>query len=235
MDKHIIREIKPDCTNFSEYFDDDGFNEKSGDYCNTLFLVKFNRFWDLDGLNIDEYKRVQEQAETILNGFEDMDNNDKTYYSSYKDVMESNGIPYTSHKCHLLREWAKSADPDKPKSIARLLTITTGKAWKTLDVYGYCQGDFVTAVYCPVQYPDGVRSHAEIWLGCAKEFCVIDLDENGEESDSCYGYYVADCDALQDYEYKDMVCEMAGIKPEETRLELIDGYTTHMVYTYRVS
>jgi len=235
MEKYIIREVEPDRADFSWYFDNDGFNANSGDFCNTLFLVKFNRFWSFDGLNIDEYKRLQEQTETIINGFEDMDNGDKTYYTSYKNVMESNRIPYTSHKCHLLREWAKSADPDKPESIAWFLSITTGKTWETLGVYGYCQGDYVDVVYCPEHYTNGVKHHAEIWLGCAKEFCVIDLDENGEEADSCYGYYVADSQARDDEDYKRLVCEYACINPEEARLEMIDGYTTKTVCNYRVS
>ena len=36
---YIIREIEPEATDFTSYFDDDELTEKSGDYCNNLFIV----------------------------------------------------------------------------------------------------------------------------------------------------------------------------------------------------
>ena len=90
-------------------------------------------------------------------------------------------------------------------------------------------------VYCPEHYKQGVKAYGEVWLGCAKEFGVIDLDENGEETDSCWGYIVADCEARDDADYKRLVCEWAGIKPEETTLEMIDGYSVQTVCKYRTA
>lgn len=160
--------------------------------------------------------------------------------------MKEYGIDYNSRKCHALKEWAKAADVAEPETVAAFLTITTGKKWDVSSAHGYCQGDYVEIVYCPEFYPDGVIKYGEVWLGCAKEFCVIDVEdyqepeeEGGEptytEADSCYGYIVADCEAWRDEDYKRIVCEWAGINEEETRLEMIDGSKTRTVYSYRVA
>lgn len=238
MEKNIIREVPAEHAELSWYFDNDGLTEKGGDYCYNLFIVCNDGYNRMNGFNIDEYKRVQEQAENVLDGFSDVENGE-TYWDgekmTFKQVMKDNDIPYTSHKCHKLREWAKTANTDKTGSIAEYLTIITSHKWETSSAYGYCQGDYCEMVYCPEHYKDGVRAYGEVWLGAAKEFTVIDLDENGEEAYSCGGYIVADCEARDDSDYKRLVCELAGIKPEETRLEMIAGYHTYTKYEYRTA
>ena len=145
------------------------------------------------------------------------------------------GITYNSRKCHALKELFKDFDANEPKDIATYLTITTGKTWATSSARGYCQGDYVDIVYCADRYKNGVKNYGEIWLGCAKEFEVIDLDENGEEVDACGGYIVADCEAWRDEDYKRRICEWARIAPEETQLEMIDGARTYTEYSYRAA
>lgn len=233
MYKHIIREVAPEACDFSFYFDDDGLTSAGGDYCYNLFIVSNDGWGRISGFNIEEYKNVQRQAENIIDEFESVGgwNN----YSSYKEVMQDFCIPYNPHKCHLLKEWAKEADSSEPESIAEFLTITTGKKWDVSSARGYCQGDYVDIVYCPEFYKSGVESYGEVYLGAAKEFCVIDLDENGEEADSCYGYIVADCQAWHDEDYKKIVCEWAGIDAEETQLEMIDGCNYSRSYSYRIA
>ena len=233
--KNIIREVAPEWAELRDFFDDDGLTEKGGEYCYNLFIVSRDRWGGMSGFNLDEYERVSKQAEEVLDGFSDADNG-VTHWDgariTYKDTMQDAGIAYNPRKCHALREWAKTADYDKPESIAAFLTVTTGKRWGVTGVHGYSQGDYVDVVYC-VDHYDDPRVYGEIWLGCAKEFCVIDLDENGEEADSVGGYIVADCQAWDDQEYKRLVCQWADIRPEETRLEMIDGSTVHTVYSYR--
>jgi len=239
MEKYIIREVPGEQADLSYYFDGDCFNENAGDYGYTLFILSRDRC-HLSGLNIDEYERVKEQAESILEGFSDVDEG-KTYYNgfkpTYKSIMQDEGLSYNPTLCHKLREWAKTVDDCEAdtQAVAAYLTVTTGKTWATDCAYGYCQGDYCEIVYCPEHYKQGVKAYGEVWLGAAKEFCVIDLDENGEETDSCYGYIVADCEARGDDDYKRLVCEWAGIKPEETRLEMIDGYHTYTKYDYRIA
>ena len=235
--KNIIREVPGEHADLSFYFDGDCYNENSGDYNNTVFIVCSDRGHRY-GLNIEEYNRIVERAEGISEGFYDVEHKESawTNYETYKDVMKDWGIDYTSHKCHLLKEWYKGGvEADDAESIADFLTITTGKTWAVQSAHGYCQGDYAELVYCTDNYKKGVKALGEIWLGAAKEFCVIDLDENGEEADSCYGYIVADCEAWHDDDYKRLVCEWAGCKPEETRLEMIDGYHTYTKYEYRTA
>ncbi len=238
MKKHIIREVAPEACDFSSYFDDDGLTEKGGDFCCNLFIIDSDRWGRISGFNTDEYKEIQGRIEHILDGFQGVEDKDTDYDGrryTYKDIMQEYGIEYNSRKCHALKEWAKTADAWETETVADFLTITTGKKWAVSSAHGYSQGDYVEMVYCPERYPDGVQNYGEIWLGCAKEFCVIDLDENGEEADSCYGYIVADCEAWRDEDYKRIVCEWAGINEDETRLEMIDGQNTYTTYSYRVA
>lgn len=229
--KNIIREVPPEACDLSFYFDDDGLTEAGGDYFNNLFIVPTRRN---SGFNGKEYKSVQDTARQIIDGFEDVRDPANCYnwtgYKSYKECMEDWGIPYNPRKCHALKEWAKDADESEPEDIAAFLTITTGKKWDVTGVCGYCQGDYVEIVYCPERYREGVEAYGEVWLGCAKEFCVIDLDENGDEGDSCYGFIVADCQARDDEDYKRLVCEWACIDEDETALEMFDGYARTATY-----
>lgn len=237
--KNIIREVPGEQAELSFYFDGDCFNERAGAYGYTLFIVCNDR-GRLYGLNMDEYKRVKEQAESILDGFSDVEDG-KTFWDgekmTFKQVMKDNDLAYNPTFCHKLREWAKAVDDCEAdaEAVADYLTITTGKTWARSSAYGYCQGDYAEIVYCKEYYPENVRKYGEIWLGAAKEFCVIELDENGEEGDACYGYIVADCEAWKDEDYKRLVCEWSGCKPEETRLEMIDGYHTCTEYEYRTA
>lgn len=41
--KYIIREVPPEQTEFSFYFDNDGLKEIGGDYCYNLFIVAQSR------------------------------------------------------------------------------------------------------------------------------------------------------------------------------------------------
>lgn len=234
MKKHIIREVPLESYDNSYYFDDDGLTEAGGDYCNNLFIISDSR--RLDGFNMEEYKGLREQAEAIINGFYDVSNkwdNGYNSYDTYKECMEYNDIKYTSRKCHLLKEWAGYADSENPDNIAEFLTIKTGKKWETQSAYGYRQGDYVEMVYCPEHYKDGVKAYGEIWLGAYKEFCVVDLDDSGNEVDTCYGFCIADCQVKAEEDYKKLVCEWAGIKEEETSLEMIDEQKHYTKYIYK--
>lgn len=236
FNKYIVREVEPEAADFSLYFDDDGLTSAGGSYFYNLFIVSNDGYGRRSGFNMEEYEKITRQAENIIDGFADV-REDGFYswtYTTFKECMIDNGISYNPRKCHTLKEWALDADAYNTEDIAKFLTITTGKEWSVASARGYCQGDYVEIVYCP-EYYESPEEYGEIWLGAAKEFCVIDLDENGEEIDSCYGYIVADCKAWRDEDYKRIVCEWAGIDQNETRLEMIDNYTTYREYSYRIA
>lgn len=236
MIKHIIREVEPEACDFSFYFDNDALKAAAGDYCYNMFIVGDRHTATFNG---KEYENIQYSIDHILDGFQDVEDKVTDYDGrcyTYKDIMREYGIEYNSRKCHALKEWAKDADSSDAETVADYLTITTGKKWKTMGVSGYSQGDYVDVLYCEGFHSDEVaRACGEIWLGCGKEFCVIDVDEDGNETDKCYGYIIADCQAWHDEDYKKLVCEWAGINDEETRLEMIDGSTTQTIYSYRVA
>lgn len=234
MKKYIIREVAPEACDFSFYFEDDGLSANSGDFCNTLFIVPTR---DNSGFNAEEYKRVQDEAETIIDEFAAI-RGDGWYsasFDTFKECMEYYGIAYNSRKCHALKEWSIDADTAEPETIAAFLSITTGKVWEVSSAHGYCQGDYCEMVYCADNYKNGVQQYGEVWLGAAKEFGVIELDENGAEIDSCYGYIVADCEAWRDEDYKRIVSNWAGIDENDAQLEMIDNCTVSRSYSYRVA
>lgn len=234
---YIVREVPPESAELSWVFDNDGLSEAGGDWNYTLFIVSNEGWGRLYGFNIDEYKRIRKEAEDLLDGFGWVEEKATDYDGkriTYKAVMEDNRIPYNPTKCHALKEWAKSADNLDTDDIAEYLTITTGKKWNSIGVCGYCQGDYVEVVYCE-GFHENPKYYGECWLGCAKEFSVNYLDENGEEEDSVGGYIVADCQAWRDEDYKRLVCEWAGIPEEETVLEMIESTSYHTTYHYRTA
>lgn len=226
----IIREYPPESCTFSFYFDDDGFTEAGGDFCYNLFILGGR---NCGNFNFDEYKKVQDKAEIIIEEFEDIAEKTNHGYSSYKEVMTDCGIVYNSRKCHALKEWAKTAETEDVDCIAEFLTILTGKEWETDSARGYYQGDYVKILYCKEHYKNGVQSYGEIWLGAAKEFAVIYLNDNGEEDYEVGGFIVADCAAKSDEDYKRLVCEWEGLDENETVLEMIDNCYTYTKYDYR--
>lgn len=232
MIRHIVREVPGEHADFSYYFDDDyirGYEENS-----MLFIIAPRGY---SGFNEKEYDAIVNLADNILDGFDRIGGGIYDY-ANHKEVMEDYGIKYNSRKCHLLKEWAKTADTYDVDTIAKFQTIITGKTWDVTAARGYSQGDYVDIMYCPDHYTEKqARAYGEVWLGAAKEFCVIDLDENGEEENGCYGFIVADCEISSwadcDEEYKKIVCDWEGIDPDETRLEMVDGHHTYTEYTYR--
>lgn len=223
MFTHIIREVyEPD---FTFYFDTDCFSENSGDYNNTLFLLT-NYHGRLEGLNVEEYNNIVKAFTEIIDCFDFAENGGKCYGNArytFKMAMQENGLTYSSTKCHKLRELCKTADVDDLNDIANYLTIKTGKTWETSSARGYCQGDFVNILYCKDVYKQP-EIEGELFLGAGKEFSITEIDENGNENEltTVYGYFVADCQAKRDADYKTIVCEMEGLKPEETKLEMIN-------------
>lgn len=236
--KHLIREIEPECAELQFYFDGDTFTSRAGDFCYTLFIVVNEGYGRLSGLNIDEYKEVKQRAGKILDGFNYVDNGGRNCDGSkatYKQAMEDESIRFNPTTCARLRKWAENADIDKPEYIAAFLTIITGRKWDVSSARGYCQGDYCELVYCTDIYTEqDIDIAGDIYLGCAKEFCVADYNDDGTEyDDAVYGYIVADCQAWTDEDYKRIVCEYASINPEDTTLEMIDGCSTHTTYSYR--
>jgi hypothetical protein len=248
--KHIIREVPAEQTEFNFYFDDDGLTSAGGDYCYNLFIVAQSR--NSSGFNEKEYQNIQSEIENLLEMYVDIVNKSNyAQYSSTGTMLLDNKLIDSIHNTKRIKVFTDFFKTccEKPISpyanyhdnftahneemTAKYLTLKTGKEWSIDSAYGYCQGDYVKMVYCKEHYKNGVKSYGEIWLGAGKEFYTIDIDENGEEIDTCGGYIIADCQARTDEDYKRLVCEWACISEDETQLEMIDGSKTYTKYTYR--
>lgn len=231
MIKNIIRELPPDCSDFASYFECDSFNEHSGDYNNTVFIPPNCNTY---GYNAEEWEKVEQELEDIYCDYDNV--GDVDGYKNIKHLMTEYGLEYSPQKANRLKRLITEQISGKTEDVAEYLSIKTGKPWKIREAHGYCQGDWCEIVYCADNYNEQeIREIGDIWLGCGKEFEVITLDDDGNEVDSCYGFIVADSSlkVWDETEYKRIVCEMDGLNPDETQLELIDGYKTVTKYSYK--
>jgi len=248
--KYIIREVPAEQTEFSFYFEDDGLTSAGGDYCYNLFIVAQSR--NLSGFNEKEYNNIQSEIENLLEMYNDIvEKSEYAQYNSIGSMLLDYGLINNIHNTKRIKaftDFFKECE-EKPQSpyrnyynkfeafntdlTAEYLTLKTGKEWDIDCAYGYCQGDYVEMVYCKEHYKNGVKNYGEIWLGAGKEFYTIELDENGEEADTCGGYIIADCQVRTDEDYKKLVCEWACLPEDETRLEMVGGQQIYTKYTYR--
>ena len=208
---YVFKELPPESMDRELYLDDEYYNE-------TVYIVSDDRY-DIIGnnLNLDEFKKIQKKAEYIeenLNKENSLDEN--------KDIIESSGLEYSPALFGELMNW-KEHYTSRLEGMAEYLSITTKREWDTYYVTGYVQGD-----YCYVIFrEDAINSTeakelGEIYLGCAREFSLTKLADDGTEEDElCRGYIVADSKAWDETGYKKVLCEMEGLNPNEVRLEMI--------------
>jgi hypothetical protein len=148
MKKIIAKEVNPSHVDFSYYFDDEGLTSKGGENC-AIYIVPVNRI-RYNGFNMDEYREIEQQAQAVIDDYEDGYSIDEA-----------------------LREWVKHANTSDTESIAEYLTITTGEKWEVKSFTGYSQGDYCEVVYCTNHYtPEHINEIGKFWLGCGTEFCI---------------------------------------------------------------
>ena len=237
MKKYIVREVAPEHTDFSFYFDNDGLREIGGDYCNNLFIVPTRHNY---GFNGDEYKRVQKELDDLLDQAWDIGGAYEDAYPSVGALLLDYDLIKSIKQTHLIKRYkdfllGDGPGSEEPETVAEFLTLKTGKKWAAASARGYCQGDYVEGVYCEKCYKNGIQNYLEVWLGCAKEFCVIYLDEDGKEVDRTCGYIVADSEARDAKDYKRLVCEWAELEEEDTELQMIIGQSVHTIYSYETA
>ena len=214
--KIIAKEVNPIHVDFSGYFDDEGLTNKGGENCAVYIIPADRRSYS--GFNMEEYREIEEKANSLIEAFKN------EYYPTYKEAMLSHNIEYTSRRCHLLKEWAKYANPYNTSDIAEFLTITTGEEWNVRAFRGYSQGDYCEVVYCKAHYSEEhITEIGKFWLGCGTEFCI----------DDCYGYYVPDTIRWREGdELRQYLADCYGCKPEELEIYLYNG--EHIVTDYKL-
>jgi len=221
MKKIMAKEVNPVYVDFSYYFEDDGLKSAGGENC-AVYIIPADRRRN-SGFNMDEYQEIEQTADSLIETFNEVSPKNE-YYPTYKEAMLSHNIEYTSRKCHLLKEWAKYANPYDTNDIAKFLTITTGEEWAVKSFTGYSQGDYCEVVYCVSRHtPEHINEIGKFWLGCGTEFCIND----------CYGYYVPDTIRWQEGEtLRKYLADCYGCKPDELEVYLYDG--EHVVTDYKI-
>ena len=210
--KIIAREVSPECTDFSWYFDDDGFSSRAGNQCYSVFVMEGNR---TRGYNADEYKRIQGEAESILEEYSEGVNTITQAVEYALDYETAQNLTRNTHKLHLLKNWAKDADTDKAETIGEYLGILTGKNWDVRGFCGYSQGDYCEVLYCTDVYSEeSITEFGKLWLGCGSEFVIDDVG----------GYFVIDTVRwTEDERLVNKLAENFGCNPEDMEVYLYDG------------
>ena len=234
MYKYLFKEYNPEYDDTRSFFDDIYFSGSCDDN-ERIYILSYDR--DVYGINKEEYDNVFENVNSLFNDFEYVKNNSDEY--TYKQAMQENGLVYNPTMCSKLKNLYQKAYSrfysGSYDVISEYLTITTGKAWKTLTIYGYCQGDMCTAIYCEHEHKaEQIKTYCNMFLGCYKAFYLADLDENGQEIEGTevYGFYVADNQSWPEENIKKVLCDYEGLKPEEVKVLCISGQTTRTEYTY---
>ena len=229
MSKNIIREVSnPD---FEFYFDGDMFSSAAGDFGYALFIVsRCHTNYYYSYLNKEDYKSISAECNDVLNEVYDKIAGYNDYFKSIKEIMEYYNLPYCPKNAKLLKDLANGEDFDSPETLSVYLSIKTGKKWKTYDSRGCCQGDYATIIYCPdfykTEYLDVI---SDMFWGMGKEFCIL---FDGDENNAVYGYYIADCEYMDNNDIKTYFCKMEGFNEDETVLEVISGSHTYTKYDY---
>ena len=220
MKKIIAKEVNPSHVNFSFYFEDEGLTNKGGENC-AVYIVPADRRRYF-GFNMDKYREIEQTADSLIETFREVSPKNE-YYPTYKEAMLSHNIEYTSHKCHLLKEWAKYANPYNTSDIAEFLTIVTGEEWDVRAFRGYSQGDYCEVVYCKAHHSEErITEIGKFWLGCGTEFCI----------EGCYGYFVPESIRWREGEtLRKYLADSYGCEPEELEIYLYEG--EHIVIDYR--
>ena len=218
--KIIAREVAPEDTDFSFYFDGDCFSRRAGDRCYEVYIPGSRR---VGGYNEDEYKDVLNDIENILYEYSNGENSITRALEYALSYEEAQRLTMNTHKLHALKEWAKDADSDKAETVAEYLTILTGKQWETKSFRGYSQGDYCEVVYCKDVYSEeSITEIGKMWLGCGSEFEIGEVDKNGDE-DLCRGFFVIDYIRWQEgEELRGALAEMYGCDPGEMQVYLYD-------------
>ncbi len=231
---YIVKEVfEPD---FSMYFDCDCYSSAAGNYNYNVFCITNDRRGYCNhytsGINEKEFKYITDDIDAITDELDDIINGFSTGYKNVKELMKDYDIEYNPRAAH---EFKNLLELDFVDSVCLYLTLKTGKKWDSIGVCGYCQGDYVNVIYCEDYYNEkSARIIGELYMGCGKEFSITFLNEAGEENNTVYGYYVADCEYMNDSELKSIVCGMEGIDPEKAQFELIENVSTIYSPTYKV-
>lgn len=240
MKKYIITQVPPEHAELLFYFAGDTFTEDAGGIEYALIPLIQERWSLYPVINEELWQDLTRTAENITNDFDGIREDGEsrsTYSRTYKEVMQDYGINYNPTRCHRLKEWSTAGgDPSSPDSIADYLSIVTGRTWRVATARGYCQGDYAEIIYCADIYSaQDAQTAGEIALGAANEYSITELDDDGSELETVYGYIVADCQAWRDDDIKKLVCSWEGIDPAAAELRMIDGYTTRTEYQYRTA
>ena len=217
--KIIAREVAPEDTDFSFYFDGDCFSRRAGDRCYEVYIPGSRR---VGGYNEDEYKDVLNDIENILYEYSNGENSITRaleYALSYEDAQR---LTMNTHKLHALKEWTKTADADETETVAEYLTILTGKNWDTRSFTGYSQGDYCEVVYCKDIYSEkSITEIGKLWLNCGSEFTIDDVG----------GYYVIDdIRWTEDERLVSALAEQYGCNPDELEVQIYDGKECRIKY-----
>lgn len=230
MIKNIIKEVYE--SDLSGFFDCDCYSKAAGDFGYTVFCVTSHYGNYSSGINEKDFEDITKELDYIINDISEVLDGNKYYYKSIKEIMSDYKIPYTPKRAHELKNLVYMTD--YVEQITAFLSIKTGDIWKSKAARGYCQGDYADIIYNTKYYEDRTASIiGDMFLGCGREYSITELDNDGNELDTIYGYYVSDTEATNYEDIKTVVCSYEGLDPEKTQLQVVENVSCVYVPTYR--
>ena len=212
MEKIKCYQVAPEETEFSFYFDDEGF---TGDYsividnCNR-WSEKYNKEFLNDFVNTwKEYSYTNSMImslEYALTG----DNFKNRKNLKTKDIND------------LKKLYEDSDGGEDLETAAEFYSIVTGKEWKVKSFRGYTQGEYCEVLYRLDQYgEDSIDEIGNIWLGCADEFIIDDVS----------GYYVIHDISWQGGDaLREKLADISGYDKNSLEIYMFDHYSRTAVY-----
>lgn len=191
-----------------------------------VFVITFDHGRTYSLINWEDYKEIDKEIDSVMG---DLDNG-----FTFEEVMQDYGLEYTPDNVNALGElYTHDLDAQEDR-ITKYMQIKTGNAWKHRTVRGYCQSDWAIAIYPAEIYSEkDIDILGDYCFGCFKEFSI---KESGADYE-VYGYTVTDSelDSCTDQAYKEAVCKMEGIDPEEAIINMIEDIKTIRQPVYRTA
>lgn len=223
--RYVAKQLSGEHTDVSYYFEEETLDN--------LFITSYEWFHQW-GFRQESHKELIREIEEIKDYFYEIQVKDPYYnnYSSYGELFLDydliNNI-HNGYKIKKLKDFFNSFNyldfsyrTKEPDTImAKYLTLKTGDEWDVACVHGFNQGDYVQILYKVDSYPIGVERYGELFLGMYTEFIITDMEH--EEEDECLldSIIVTYSQAFSEEEYLELICELAHIPKEETKLELL--------------
>ena len=133
-------------------------------------LVIMPQRWSRLKYTNELFDRITGSAEEAAEAAEDFEYMGEFYknFTEYLNDTFKPVKPYNTRQIHRIKELLPLiCEKSDPEAIARLMTMTSGKEWRTRTLTGYCQGDYAEAIFLQERWTREAieKLETEFWGG----------------------------------------------------------------------